>query len=351
MVAKNPPLKMRDVARLAGVSTATVSRALAGNPLIAVETRDRIVRIAEALNYRVHIGAKNLRLQQSQSIGLVIPIDKTSKQQVTDPFFLELMGSLIDALTEADFDVLVTRVDSQRLDESQALIQTGRAIGLIVIGQWRAHEQLNAMAVSGVPLMVWGAAVDGQQYSTVGSDNLLGGRLAAEHLTKLGCRKTLFLGDASLFEVAHRREGFLESLRGAGVQQPEAHYLPVPFAPDLAKLEMTRWLDNLPGQFTDHFDSVFAASDLLAITAIQLLAARGVSVPRDVRCVGFDDIQVARHTNPSLTTIHQSIDLAGQEIALGLSRLIAGDRTPRALALPTQLKIRQSTANAPTLYG
>ncbi|MEY3952131.1 MAG: hypothetical protein RL320_933 [Pseudomonadota bacterium] len=343
MVAKNPTVKMRDVARLAGVSTATVSRALAGNTLIAEETRARITRIAESLNYRVHIGAKNLRLQQSQSIGLVIPIDRESKQQVTDPFFLELMGSLIDALTESDFDVLVTRFDAQRLDESQTLIQTGRAIGLIIIGQWRAHEQLNAMASSGVPLMVWGAAVQGQKYSTVGSDNRLGGILAAKHLLDLGCSRTLFLGDASLYEVAHRREGFLHQLQTAGVSISEAQYLPVPFAPDLAKVEMTRWLDRLPGRFTDHFDSVFAASDLLAITLIQLLASRGISVPRDIKCIGFDDIQVARHLNPSLSTIHQSIDLAGQQIAQGLSRLISGDRTPTAIALPTQLKVRASS--------
>ncbi|MEY2777541.1 MAG: hypothetical protein RLY30_1639 [Pseudomonadota bacterium] len=351
MVAKNTTVKMRDVARLAGVSTATVSRALAGNPLIAEETRSRIARIAEALNYRVHIGAKNLRLQQSQSIGLVIPIDRGSKQQVTDPFFLELMGSLIDALTESDFDVLVTRFDARRLEESQTLIQTGRAIGLIIIGQWRAHDQLNQMAASGVPLMVWGAAVEGQKYCTVGSDNRLGGRLAAQHLLSLGCQRTLFLGDASLYEVAHRREGFLEEVEPRHSANHERYYLPVPFAPDLAKLEMMRWLDQLPGRFTDHFDSVFAASDLLAITLIQLLASRGISVPNDIRCVGFDDIQVARHINPSLSTIHQSIDLAGQEIALGLSRLISGDRTPVALALPTHLKVRASTGTEPIRHG
>ena len=351
MVARPPTVKMRDVARLAGVSTATVSRALAGNPLIAEETRARIYRIAESLNYRVHIGAKNLRLQQSQSIGLVIPIDRDSKQQVTDPFFLELMGSLIDALTESDFDVLVTRVDARRLDESQVLIQTGRAIGLIIIGQWRAHDQLNAWASAGVPLMVWGAAVEGQQYSTVGSDNRLGGELAAQHLLDTGCRRTLFLGDASLFEVAHRREGFVHRLQSAGVASDERSYLPVPFAPDLAKIEITRWLNQLPGSFTDHFDSVFAASDLLAITLIQLLAARGISIPNDIKCIGFDDIQVARHLNPSLTTVHQSIDLAGQQIAQGLSRLIAGDRTATAIALPTQLKVRDSTGFANRIHG
>lgn len=337
-VVEKKKIQMADIARLAGVSTATVSRALNGSELINEETRQRIMELARSLNYTINLGAKNLRSGNNSTIGVVIPYNPANRQSISDPFFLAMLGSLADALTDKQYDLLLSRVDSDHLDNVAALYDSGRVGGIIMIGQWGHHDQLNDLARRKLPFVAWGAQLPQQLYCSVGSDNLSGGLLATEHLISLGHKKIAFMGDKSLPEPEKRHAGYLKALRKAGLKSESGLYIPTSFAPLDAQHAMHEHLDR----HGLNFDAIVAASDLVAIGAMGVLRERGYKVPEDVSVVGYDDVGPAAHSFPPLSTVRQPLDLAGVALVECLVKVMSGVH-PDSQLLPTQLVLREST--------
>lgn len=340
-------VQMADLARIAGVSKATVSRALADSPLIKAETRHRIQQLAREHHYAVNLGARNLRLQRNNTVAVVVPYEGKTHQQLSDPFFLTMIGALADALVERGHEMLLTRVDAENLEDCQQVVHSGRAIGLVIIGQWHHHERLNAMAAGGFPMVVWGATLGAEQrYLCVGGDNIAGGRLAAEHLLAQRRSRILFLGNSQLPEVAQRWQGHCEALVKAGLQPVGELLVDTPFDPVEAARRLGELLDR-----GLRFDAVQACSDLLALTAIQVLRARGLRVPQDVAVIGYDDMSLAALANPPLSSVHQPVREAGEMLASCLMELLDG-RLPRPVTLPVHLvERRSSVAAAPARVG
>jgi DNA-binding LacI/PurR family transcriptional regulator len=331
-------LQMADVARLAGVATSTVSRALNGSPLVNEETRERILELARSLNYTINVGAKNLRQGNIRTIAVVIPYDEESRQHLSDPFFLSMLGTLADALTDRGFDMLVARVSSQHLDAAAHYYETGLALGIILIGQWRHHDQLNQLAARRVPLVVWGAKMEQQLYCTVGSDNVHGGDVAVSHLVSLGRRRIAFLGDVKFPEVAQRCDGYRAALARAGIAFDPALQVAVPFNAE----DCRRAVQQMVGAGLD-FDAIFVVSDLLAMTVINTLRECGRDVPGDVPVVGFDDIALAAAVEPAVTVVAQDAHGLGRTAAELLFSRLDGHRGPsRRVVLPAPLLARGS---------
>jgi DNA-binding LacI/PurR family transcriptional regulator len=330
-------LQMVDIARLAGVSTSTVSRALSGSTLVNEETRKRVSELARSLKYQINIGAKNLRLGQNKTVAVVVPYAAENRQNISDPFFIGMLGSLADALTELGYDMLLSRIDAEHLDTAATLYTTGRAIGVIIIGQWQHHDQLNQLAVQHAPVVVWGAQLPQQLYCTVGSNNVEGGGLATAHLLERGRRLIAFFGDRQLPEVAHRYAGYQQAHQAAGVPLQEALCISSPFTPEGGRMAAEQLIAS-----EIKFDAIFACSDLLAMTATNTLRAAGIHVPHDVAIVGFDDIQLAAHFHPPLTTVRQQIDTAGKVLVDSLMRLVDG-KPAKPTLLPTQLIVRETS--------
>lgn len=329
-------LQMADIARLAGVSTATVSRALNHSPLVNQETRDRILELAQSLKYSINIGAQNLRMKQNRTVSVMIPFERDTRQHLSDPFLLAMLGGLADALTERGFDMLFSRIATDALAEAAAPFDSGRAIGIILVGQWGRHEQLNELAARRVPIVVWGAQLPNQLYCCVGGDNVSGGMLATDHLLGLGRRRIAFFGDLALPEPLQRYRGYCLALARHDIAVDPGLHVPVSFLPEGGVLGVEEMVRR--GQ---PFDAVFACSDLLAMTAIDTLRARGMRVPDDVAVVGYDDIAQAALFHPRLTTVRQPIAAAAQTMVASLLSLIDGGPA-RSVELPTELIIRAS---------
>ncbi len=327
---------MADLARLAGVHASTVSRALAGSPLVEERTREQILKLARERGYVVNAVARNLRLKRTQTLTVAIPLQHEAGQPLTDPFFVEMIGHLAEAITQRGYGMFLQKFVPPMGDWLQGLIGSGRSDGIIVIGQSTAHETLQAVASSYLPLVVWGGHLAGQTYCSVGTDNAGGALAAVEHLLKSGRRHIVFLGDPTVPEMRLRYEGYRLALsrapRGAS-------------APQLVPAHLTS--DAAYGAMRDYirkgraFDAVFAATDVIAISAMRAILASGLSIPQDAAVVGFDDIGLAAHANPRLTTVRQDCERGARMLVDLLFRRIEGEKTSSA-TMPAELIVRES---------
>ncbi|AOW15682.1 hypothetical protein LPB72_00990 [Hydrogenophaga crassostreae] len=326
---------MADIARLAGVSTATVSRALSGSPLIPETTRQRIAELASSLNYRVNVSAANLRKRDVQTVGVVILGD--SMQAISDPFLLSILGTVADTLDEHGMSLLLTRLKEGQTHRLSEMVETGQVSGLIVIGQLTWHDHLNNLAARGIPMAVWGACLPDALYPMVGGDNEQGGYLATQHLTRQGCRSIAYFGDITHPEAGARYQGYLRALHEAGLEEDPRLQQSFLFGDTRIRASIDAWLNRKL-----KFDAIFAASDVTAISILGALKERGITAPDQVKVVGYDDIALAEHIHPSLSSVRQPTVEAGKALVELLLEAIAG-KPKRTVVLPAQLVARESS--------
>lgn len=323
-----------ELARMAGVSAGTVSRALADKSLVNKETRERIQALAREHGFRPNQMARRLRTQKTGVIGVVIPLGHERRQHISDPFFMTLFGYLADELTESGHDLMLSRVipgDDEWLDR---IVDSGMLDGALVIGQSNQTEAIERVAQHYRPLVIWGSHRDGQAQCTVGVDNLAGGRMAAERLVVRGAKRLAFFGDTNGPEIAERLAGAQAVADAAGLS---LRAFPTHLASDEMASQIAGHLADLGGAI----EGIVCASDIIAMSTIRLLHERGMAVPDQVAVTGFDDLPIASRMVPQLTTVRQDIAAGARAMVDALRRRIDGEDAPSTVMVP-ELIVRES---------
>jgi DNA-binding LacI/PurR family transcriptional regulator len=336
---KEPRPTSKDIARIAQVSQATVSRALRNSPLVKQETRDRIASVARELSYRVDRSAAGLRTRRSHTLALLLFEDASDDASI-NPFFLSMLGHITRAASRRGLDLLVS---FQHLsDDWHTDYQlSNRAEGLILLGYGDYHAsmpRLRRLADSGAHFVIWGPIIDSMPGHYVCSDNRAGAEQAVRHLVSLGRHRIAYAGSTSdqWPEFRLRHAGYVHAISEAGFE-PDPRLLVEAQSSEAAGYQAgIALLDS-----GVDFDAVFAASDRIAIGIVGALRDRGRTVPRDVAVVGFDDIAAAAHFNPPLTTVQQDTQRAGELLVDNLLQLIAGG-TPESTLIEPRLVVRAS---------
>jgi DNA-binding LacI/PurR family transcriptional regulator len=341
---KNIRPTSRDIARLAEVSQATVSRALRNSPLVRPETRARIESIARELSYRTDRRAAGLRTRRSNTLALLL-FEESSEDAQINPFFLSMLGHITRATARRGLDLLVSF--QQLSDDWHTDYElSNRADGLILLGYGdylSSIPRLKKLAEAGANFVIWGPDVDGTPGRYVRTDNTAGGLQATRHLLQLGRRRIAFLGSSTDHwpEFQARYSGYERALREAGIE-PDPQLSIEAQSSEQAGHDAALALlaTGVP------FDAIFTASDLIAMGAISALRERGRTVPGDVAVIGFDDIAAAAHFIPPLTTVQQDTHRAAEMLVDNLLRMTAGEPVESALIQPN-LVVRGSCGAAP----
>ncbi|EJL27512.1 transcriptional regulator [Caulobacter sp. AP07] len=331
--SSNNSTTLDDLAKLAGVSASTVSRALNDHPSISTRTKQRIWALARERDYPFRRYMPSGPIGSEGSIAIVTPRTHGRPLPLSHPFFLELLASIGEAARDRGCDFTVSHTAPANYDDLVLATTTSRANGVIFLGQSTLHEAFNQLADTEARFAVWGAQLQGQKYCSIGSDNLLGGRRATLHLARLGRKRIVFLGETDP-EALQRRAGYLEALKESGLEVDNALIIPVDFELESAEAAVGALVRR-----RTPFDGVFASSDLIALGAIRALRRAGMSVPEDVSVVGYDDMLLSRLSTPALSTIKQDTYKAGR---LLVARVLdaAGDHRPERLS--TDLIVRES---------
>ena len=326
---------VHDVARHAGVSIATVSRALNDRSRVSVGTRERVLEIARQIGYQPNDLARSLAGMATQTIALLLP-------DITNPFFPELVKGVQTLADERGHLLLLCHNadDAAKARSDIAMLRRKKVDGILLVAGTLKGRGI-ADATRDIPTVVLDRRVPGLRSDLVTVDHRRGARQAVEHLLELGHTRIAHVtGPPGISSSKERQAGWQEALRAAGIEPEPGLVVPGTFLKEggyaAGRALVERGVD---------FTAAFAANDMSAVGLLKSLKEAGRRVPDDVSVVGFDGIHLAEYTAPALTTVAQPIfDLGWRAAELLLDRLeTGGSEQPKTVVLETSLIVRGST--------
>ncbi|MEG8275369.1 LacI family DNA-binding transcriptional regulator [Streptomyces sp. AHA2] len=324
-----------DVARMAGVSKTTVSRVLNTRAEVDSSTAARVREVIDRLGYVPSSGAVGLARGRSRTVGMLVP-------SLTWPWMGEVLQGVVDTVEAAEFGLLLFTcnrgTDSVEWFTSQ--VSAGAFDGLIAVEPEDTLAMLTALHRKGLPVVLIDDRGRHPEFPYVSAANREGAAAAARHLLDEGRFRPLVLAGPLRFGcVRDRREGFDAVYAGSGRARDPALFVESDFTEAGGEESVRRVLRE--GR---DFDAVFAHNDLAAMGAMSALRAAGLRVPEDVAVIGFDDIPMARLTQPALTTVRQPMRRMGETAARMLLGHLSGETYPgQQVVLPTSVVVRRST--------
>ena len=340
----NRGVTMVEVAKAAGVSQATVSRVINGNPRVNTATKRTVEKTIERLGFVPNVAARSLVTRRSDSIGVLIP--EPTSRVFGDPFFAQVLRGVSAALTARRQKlVLFLPQGDEEERELQPYLMAGHVDGVIMYSLHGDDPLPERLRRRGIPVVVGGRPPTGARVNYVDNDNRGGGMVATQHLLELGRRRVATISGPADMGAAHDRyEGYRDALRGAGVPFADELVVAGDFTEESGAAAMRELLARAPD-----LDAVFAANDLMGAGALAVLAEAGRRAPDDVAVVGFDDSPIARTTRPTLSSVRQSLDAMGRElVTLLLADLEASEDVARKVVLTVELIVRESSGGQPT---
>lgn len=334
------PANIKDIAAKAGVSTATVSRALSSSGLVAEATSQRIRAAAEALDYRPNVAARNLRMQRSMAVLLVV-------RDVSNPFYLEIFKGVEAEARAAGYSVLMGNADNDpaRAAEYLDMLRDGHADGLILMTGGLPEEAIVALrGKAAKPVVVALELIDTLDLPHVYIDNRTAAYEAVNYLIGLGHKRIAHVrGPMPEHLSVCRHEGYHAAMRDAGLDVLPGYDLPGDYTMQRGQAACRELFSR-----KDRPTALFLANDEMAFGAINELRQLGFSVPEDVSVVGFDDIFLSESFYPPLTTVSQPRGDIGRRAMSMLLGLMSGEEEqPEPVKLDTVLKIRGSAGPVP----
>ncbi|MGL6002560.1 MAG: substrate-binding domain-containing protein [Plesiomonas sp.] len=328
---------MKDVARLAGVSTSTVSHVINDSRFVSDEIRTRIMSAVETLNYSPSALARSLKVNQTHTIGMLVTTSN-------NPFFAEVVRGVEQSCYERGYQLVLcnTAGDPQRMSHSVDTLLQKRVDGILMMCS-ESHADISCLfrRHPKIPLVMMDWGPQGAQADLIRDNSEYGGYLATRHLLAQGHRQiAIITGPLDKHPSLGRLQGYLRALNEAGITPDPAYQVEGDFDFSGGLCGMTQLLSCNPRP-----TAVFCGNDVMAVGAYQVLHYAGLQVPEDVSVMGYDDIELARYLSPPLTTVHQPKEDLGQlAVDTLLARLHDRNRDPAVIMLEPSLVRRASVA-------
>ena len=325
-------ISMVDIARMSGVSIATVSRVLNKNGRYSAETEKKVMAVVEKYNYAINPNAQGLRTNRTKTIGVIIP-------DITNEYFSQIVRSVESSVIPMGYNVFVCDSDENVDYESHhiASLQSKGVEGIIYFSVRKPGDEVSKEFT--VPV-VYIDRRPGVEFNFVSSDNEAGGFLATEELIKKGCRKIVLIHDVNSYSTVNKRkQGYLRAQKQYGVEIDDKRMVPCHVSYEAARKAVKKLIEEKV-----EFDGIFCTTDSMALGALRGLKECGRRVPEDVKLVGFDGITHTEISDPPITTIIQDTEQLGKRSVDVLMDLINNNTGKiHEYTIPVKLSVSGST--------